>query len=46
MDLCVLPRDLPQLIQCDLVFHQLIAALGGSETLLETGRGLTGGSAP
>jgi DNA-binding GntR family transcriptional regulator len=42
MDLCVLPRDLPQLIQCDLAFHQLIAALGKSETLLEAWSRLSG----
>lgn len=39
---CVLPKDLPQLIQCDLAFHQLIAALGKSETLLETWSKLSG----
>jgi len=38
----VLPHDLPQLIQCDLVFHQMIAALGGSEMLLETWARLNG----
>ncbi len=39
---CLLPRDLPQLIQCDLAFHQLIAALGGSEMLLEVWSRLNG----
>jgi DNA-binding GntR family transcriptional regulator len=42
MDMCVLPRDLPELIQCDLAFHQLIAALGKSETLLESWSKLSG----
>ena len=42
MDQCVLPHDLPQLIQCDLLFHQLIAALGGSEMLLESWARLNG----
>ena len=42
MDLCILPRDLPQLIQYDLAFHQLIAALGRSETLLDIWSKLSG----
>jgi DNA-binding GntR family transcriptional regulator len=42
MDLCILPRDLPQLIQYDLAFHQLIAALGKSETLLDIWSKLSG----
>ena len=39
---CVLPKDLPQLIQCDLAFHQIIAELGNSETLLEIWSRLNG----
>jgi DNA-binding GntR family transcriptional regulator len=39
---CVLPKDLPQLIQCDLAFHQIIAELGDSETLLEVWSRLNG----
>ncbi len=39
---CVLPIDLPQLIQCDLAFHQIIAELGESETLLEVWSRLNG----
>lgn len=39
---CVLPKDLPQVIQCDLAFHRLIAALGQSETLLEVWSKLSG----
>lgn len=39
---CVLPRDLPQLIQCDLAFHQIIASLGGSPMLLEVWSKLSG----
>jgi DNA-binding GntR family transcriptional regulator len=42
MSRCNLPRDLPQLIQCDLAFHQIIAALGRSETLLEVWSKLSG----
>jgi DNA-binding GntR family transcriptional regulator len=39
---CVLPKDLPQLIQCDLAFHQIIAELGESETLIEVWSRLNG----
>jgi DNA-binding GntR family transcriptional regulator len=42
MEQCLLPRDLPQLIQCDLAFHQQIAALAQSETLLDTWSQLSG----
>jgi DNA-binding GntR family transcriptional regulator len=42
MQQCVLPGDLPQLIQCDLAFHQQIAALAQSETLLDTWSQLSG----
>lgn len=39
---CVLPKDLPQLIQHDLAFHQIIAELGGSELLLDLWSSLSG----
>ena len=42
MGQCVLPNDLPQLIQCDLAFHRMIAELGGSATLLEVWSNLNG----
>ena len=42
MSSCTLPRDLPQLIQCDLAFHQCIAELGRSETLLDMWSKLSG----
>lgn len=42
MSHCVLPKDLPQLIQHDLAFHQTIAALGNSEMLLEVWSSLNG----
>lgn len=42
MSKCVLPKDLPQLIQHDLTFHQMIAELGGSELLLELWSSLSG----
>ena len=42
MSECVLPKDLPQLIQCDLAFHQVIAELGDSETLLDVWSKLSG----
>jgi len=42
MHTCVMPKDLPRLIQCDLAFHQVIAELGGSETLLESWAKLSG----
>ncbi len=42
MGKCVLPKDMPQLIQHDLTFHQMIAELGGSELLLELWSSLSG----
>ncbi|MBK8050789.1 MAG: FCD domain-containing protein [Anaerolineales bacterium] len=39
---CVLPRDLPRLIQLDLEFHRHIAELAGSATLLEGWSNLSG----
>lgn len=39
---CILPKDMPQLIQHDLAFHQVIAELGGSELLLELWSSLSG----
>jgi DNA-binding GntR family transcriptional regulator len=39
---CVLPKDMPQVIQCDLAFHEVIAALGRSGTLLEAWSRLSG----
>ncbi|MCA9907364.1 MAG: GntR family transcriptional regulator [Caldilinea sp.] len=42
MGKCVLPKDMPQLIQHDLIFHQMIAELGGSELLLELWSSLSG----
>jgi DNA-binding GntR family transcriptional regulator len=42
MSRITLPRDLPQLIQCDLAFHQSIAELGRSETLLDMWSKLSG----
>ena len=42
MERCLLPGDLPRLIQIDLAFHQTIAALGDSETLLEIWSNLNG----
>ena len=42
MGKCVLPKDMPQLIQHDLAFHQMIAELGGSELLLELWSSLSG----
>lgn len=42
MSKCILPRDMPQLIQHDLAFHQMIAELGGSELLLELWSSLSG----
>ncbi len=42
MDACVLPKDLPQLIQHDLAFHERIAELASSDMLLELWSSLSG----
>ncbi len=42
MKQCALPKHLPRLIQMDLIFHQRIAELAASDTLLEVWSSLSG----
>lgn len=42
MGSCRLPQDVPKLVQLDLVFHQLLVTVGGSQPIVELWSSLSG----